>query len=168
MTEPEILELGPGTRVPNNVLPVLVYRGVGPHDGSAMLKLFGRNKWSNGWRNGIYSFHHFHSTSHEVLGIARGEVTVRLGGETGRDMALQAGDVAVLPAGTGHKRLSAAGDLEVVGAYPEGCDWDLIRADDVDDALLQKAIASITGLSCPRSDPVFGEAGTLIGLWGSR
>lgn len=165
MTEPETLRLAAGPHVPNNTLPVLVYRGAGPQNGSGMLRLFGRNGWGNGWRNGIYPFHHFHSTAHEVLGIARGAVTVRLGGETGQDVTLEAGDVVVLPAGTGHKRLSDGGELEVVGAYPEGSDYDLIRADDVDDAALSRAIATIGALPCPRTDPVVGENGPLTRLW---
>lgn len=165
MIEPEMLVFGPGPGVPNNRLPVLVYRGAAPHDGEALLQLFGRNRWSNGWRNGIYPFHHFHSTAHEVLGISRGEAAVRLGGESGRDVTLRAGDVVVLPAGTGHKRLSARGDLEVVGAYPEGGDWDLIRADAVDDAEWRKAVATISALPLPRTDPVFGDQGPLVRLW---
>jgi long-chain acyl-CoA synthetase len=42
-----------------------------------------RNGWSGTWRNGIYAFHHYHSTSHEVLGIAAGSAAVRFGGEGG-------------------------------------------------------------------------------------
>src|SRR5262245_12284974 len=110
-------------RVPNNRLPVIVYRGAIAPDADDPARsfeaTFAQHRWSNSWRNGIYGYHHYHSTAHEVLGIARGHARVRLGGESGRDFDLAAGDVVVLPAGTGHKRLSASRDLEVVGAYPE-------------------------------------------------
>ena len=166
MIEPEALMLTAGERVPNSRLPVLVYRGTGAVDGAAMLNLFARYGWSNGWRNGIYPFHHFHSTAHEVLGISRGRVEVRLGGETGRDVVLQAGDVVVLPAGTGHKRLSKPGDLEVTGAYPEGGDWDLICADEVDAESFERAARRIAALPCPATDPLYGHSGPLLRLWG--
>lgn len=165
MIEPETLRLEPGANVPNNALPVLVYRAAGLADASALLGVFGGNGWSNGWRNGIYPFHHFHSTAHEVLGITQGTATVRLGGETGQDVILRAGDVAVLPAGTGHKRLSGRGDLEVVGAYPGGADWDLIRADEVSAATLERAVATIAAVPIPHADPLFGREGALVRLW---
>lgn len=162
---PEAVVVGAGAPVPNSPLPVLIYRQAGPHGAAAMLRLFEANGWSNGWRNGIYPFHHFHSTAHEVLGITQGSVQVRLGGETGRDFYLGAGDVVVLPAGTGHKRLSAGSDLEVIGAYPEGCDCDLIRADAVDSAIFDRAVRTIATLPRPASDPVLGSNGPLVSLW---
>ncbi len=165
MTEPETLRLAPGGRVPNSRLPVLVYRDAAPREGGALQRLFAGNRWSNGWRNGIYTFHHFHSASHEVLGIAKGRVVVRLGGETGEDVELNAGDVVVLPAGTGHKRLSPASELEVVGAYPDGRDWDLIRADEVDRETYARAEKAIEALPRPSTDPVFGADGPLLRLW---
>jgi uncharacterized protein YjlB len=156
-------------RVPNSALPVLIYRdAVTPdaHDPPAAFeRRFADNGWTNGWRDGIYPFHHFHSTSHEVLGIAQGRARVRLGGEKGRDFNLEAGDVVVLPAGTGHKRLSEARGLVVVGAYPDGRDWDLIKAEDSDAATHAAALRRIAAVPLPRRDPVDGETGPLIRLW---
>jgi uncharacterized protein YjlB len=81
-----------------------------------MEERFLANHWTNSWRNGIYTFHHFHSTSHEVLGIYRGSASVRLGGEHGQDLIVEAGDVVVIPAGVGHKNLGATRQFGVVGA----------------------------------------------------
>ena len=68
-------------RVPNNpALPLLVYRDAletGPGCAEACEALFAANDWSGTWRNGIFARHHYHSTAHEVLGIAAGSVRVR-------------------------------------------------------------------------------------------
>jgi uncharacterized protein YjlB len=55
------------------------------------------------WRNGIHGYVHYHSRIHEIPGIARGRGRVRFGGAKGRVFTLKAGDIAVLPAGTGHQ-----------------------------------------------------------------
>jgi uncharacterized protein YjlB len=165
----ETIALRDDGRVPNNSLPVLLYRAAVtpslPDPAEAFETAFAHNGWSNSWRDGIYSFHHYHSTAHEVLGIARGAGRVRLGGEQGRDFDLAAGDVVVLPAGTGHKRLSASSDFLVVGAYPEGRDWDLIRADESDPATHAAAVARITEVPLPTTDPVGGKDGPLLQAW---
>ena len=159
-------------KVPNNRLPVILYRGAiapDPTDPAAAFeKTFAGNDWTNSWRDGIYPFHHYHSISHEVLGIARGHGRVRLGGEEGRDFDLRAGDVVVLPAGTGHKRLSASSDFLVVGAYPGGHDWDLIRADEADKAKHDAAVKDIGKVPLPRHDPVHGKTGPLNELWSAE
>ena len=92
--------------------PFVIYKGAvdlgDGHDPAAVIEdLFEANGWSDIWRDGIYDYVHYHSRTHEVLGIARGRGRVRFGGSKGRIFMLKAGDVAVLPAGTGHQCLAA-------------------------------------------------------------
>jgi uncharacterized protein YjlB len=150
--------------VPNSSLPVLVYRGaVEPDAGAAAYEeLFAGNGWLGAWRNGIYPFHHFHSTSHEVLGIASGTANVVLGGPQGSSVQLRAGDIVVLPAGTGHCNAGSEPGLLVVGAYPDGMRWDLRRGDPAE---YDEAVANIARVPLPDTDPVEGRDGPLAELW---
>src|SRR5471032_625655 len=117
--------------VPNNPLPFLVYKAavdVGTaHPEKTIEGLFGANGWGDMWRNGVYDYLHYHATVHEALGIARGQARVRFGGNKGQEFEISAGDVAILPAGTGHQCLSASPEFSVVGAYPPGPPMDLQR-----------------------------------------
>jgi uncharacterized protein YjlB len=144
----------PGDAIPNGRFPVLLYQGVDVSDARA---LFAANGWGGSWVNGVFDFHHFHSTSHEVLAVISGSACLELGGPQGSPFDVSVGDVIVLPAGTGHRRASADSDFRVVGAYPVGQeDYDLLR--EADDA----ARARIAALGAPERDPVGGEG---VGLW---
>ncbi len=134
------------------------------YDPAAILEvLFKEYGWGSGqWRDGIYPYLHFHTKTHEVLGIARGSARVQFGGNKGRTLALKAGDVVILPAGTGHRRIAASKDLLVVGAYPKGSDYDEPKPDEVDPKRARKCIAAVPVPSC---DPVYGHDGPLTTLW---
>jgi uncharacterized protein YjlB len=150
--------------IPNSNLPVLVYHDVpGASRGAAKCEeLFSENGWLGAWRDGIFSYHHFHSTAHEVLGIVSGSARVMLGGPEGREFEVAVGDVLVLPAGTGHCNQGASGDLLVVGAYPDGMSWDIRRGDPAEH---DEALKNIRAVPLPRTDPVGGSEGRLVGLW---
>jgi uncharacterized protein YjlB len=152
--------------VPNNPMPFLVYRGAVGVDNAQPEKtiedLLGANGWGDMWRNGVYDYLHYHATVHEVLGVARGHARVRFGGDKGREFELSAGDVAILPAGTGHQCLSASRDFSVVGAYPPGSKMQITRPTADNHA---KALKTIPQVPLPKSDPVTGANGPLVRLW---
>ena len=162
MPEPEQFHFADDGTIPNSRLPLLVYRAVLPADPAAMERAFAANDWSGGWRNGIFPFHHFHSTAHEVLGIAAGRARVMFGGADGREVEVSAGDVVVIPAGVGHCRVSNDDGLLVVGAYPGGADYDTCRGDPAQAAAVRRRSAKV---ETPSHDPVQGRAGALVRLW---
>lgn len=155
--------------IPNHpTWPLVVYRGPvrlsATFDPAAVLEvLFESNGWADSWRDGIYDHVHYHSRIHEVLGIARGMAKVQFGGNRGRIVTLKAGDVAILPAGTGHQRLSASRDLLVVGAYPPAGTYDECTGSEDH----ERAVKTILKVGRPRKDPVFGAGGPLLKLWKS-
>ena len=166
--EPEVLKLTRNGWMPNNeYLAVLLYRGAlspsGADPASEFETLFHRNGWPPQWRNGVYTFHHYHSTAHEVLGFATGSATLVLGGENGRRIAVQAGDIALLPTGTGHREWKASSDFLVVGAYPPDQNWDICRS-----APSPEAMERMRNLPFPNSDPVFGPGGPMTKIWQPR
>lgn len=149
----------PGEQIPNHPsFAALIYRAVpGVSEGTDSCRdLFAGNGWGGSWVDGVFDFHHFHSTSHEVLGVVAGEATLELGGPQGDAFDVAAGDVLVLPAGTGHRRASARPAFTVVGAYPEGQeDYDLLRG--ADPAEVAAARERIAALGAPPADPVGGD-----------
>ena len=163
MTQLETLSLDDAGAIPNSHLPVLVYHDVAEaRSTSDCADLFARNGWLGAWVNGIFPFHHFHSTAHEVLGIVAGSAEVILGGPRGRRFAVARGDVLVLPAGTGHFNAGSSSDLLVVGAYPNGMQRDLRRGDPAE---RDQVLANIAAVPLPGADPVHGSAGPLTEVW---
>ena len=152
--------------IPNNPMPFLVYKGAvavdNAHPEKTIEDLFSANGWGDMWRNGVYDYLHYHATVHETLGVARGHARVRFGGDKGREFEITAGDVAILPAGTGHQCLSASSDFSVVGAYPPGPKMQITRPTAENYA---KALKTIPEVKLPKTDPVTGADGSLVRLW---
>ena len=165
--KPHLFQFKDDGRTPNNPLPVVLYRTPvtlnGGLDPAAVFEdLFAAHGWRGSWRNGMYDFLHFHTGTHEVLGISRGRLRAEFGGSKGRTLELRAGDVVVLPAGTGHRCLSSSRDLLVVGAYPGAGSYDEPKPADISHA---KAVAAIARVRAPAQDPVYGKKGPLVQLW---
>lgn len=160
-------QLAPAGGIPNHPRwPLLVYPGAvslsGSDPAALFEELFDRHRWPAAWRNGVFPFHHYHSNAHEALGIYSGEVTVRFGGDPGLELTARPGDVLVLPAGTGHRKVSSRGSLGIVGAYPEGQDPDHCTPLLTD---TRRPAESIARVPLPACDPVFGAGGPLFGHW---
>jgi uncharacterized protein YjlB len=166
LIEPQTFVFADDGLVPNNRLPVLRYRlavDVTGHEPERIFEnLFAANGWGDLWRNGIFDYLHYHATVHEALGIARGHARVRLGGDHGATLELVAGDVVILPAGTGHQCLSASSDFSVVGAYPPGEKMQITKPTPDNH---RKALKTIPNVSRPVTDPVQGAQGALMRLW---
>ena len=170
----ETLEFRAHGWVPNSRLPVMLIRGAlgRPADDKEVHALYRANGWGGTWTWSVYDFHHYHSTAHEALAVASGEARLMLGGPKGQEVTVRAGDLAVLPAGTGHKRLAASPDFAVCGAYPPGQKADLLREGDADRAESDRAESDraeaegrIAAVPLPPTDPFYGAEGPLLRLW---
>lgn len=169
--EPEVEShvLQPEAGIPNSPLPLVLYRhALAPvlRTASGSQALFKRNQWPGNWVNGVFDYWHFHVTGHEVLGCVAGSARVGFGGDAGIEVEFREGDVVVIPAGVGHKRLSEKhGGFTVVGGYPPGQSGEIARPGDLSPDEARRAIVD---LGLPRADPVLGHEGPLIAAWGIR
>lgn len=149
----------------NDTLPLLILKAASKGAGitpEGFEKEFTANGWPAAWRNGIFSFHHFHSTTHEVLGVYSGKVQVCFGGPGGKLLEAAAGDVIVIPAGVAHCNRAESSDFMVVGAYPEGQRWDMRRGTPEE---LSEVLCNISNVALPASDPFYGAEGPLMQFW---
>ncbi|MBC8096438.1 MAG: cupin domain-containing protein [Akkermansiaceae bacterium] len=169
LCKPQIVStiLNDAGAIPNSRFPLLVYVGVIKQPGGNALaglleEIFEGNDWSGTWRNGIYTYHHYHSTTHEVLGVFKGSATVQFGGERGIKQKINAGDVVIIPAGVAHKNLGASSDFGVVGGYPGGAEWDMNYGRPNERPATDENIARA---AFPKHDPVYGSRGPLLQHW---
>ncbi|MDX1638849.1 MAG: cupin domain-containing protein [Balneolaceae bacterium] len=154
--------------IPNNPkLPLLVYTGAlepgSSEPGPVTTRLTG-NGWQGTWINGIYTYHHYHSTAHEVLVVTGGSATVQFGGASGKELQIQKGDAVVIPAGVGHCNLDSSMGFRVVGAYPEGQNWDLCTGEPGE---RPRVLENIRAVPLPRNDPITGKPDPLLVHWGT-
>ncbi len=157
--------LGDNGIFPNSRLPVLHYKQALAlpffFPSAYVKKIFRANGWTNNWRNGIFTFHHYHSITHEALGVYAGRAIILLGGEDGMHVMIEKGDVLIIPAGVAHKNLGAEHDVRCVGGYPSGSDYDVNEGKEGERPGTDHRIAVVP---VPESDPVFGDSGLPL-LW---
>jgi uncharacterized protein YjlB len=150
----------------NSTLPVLIYKNVfefeDANPAQSIEKVFAKNNWGGMWRNGIYNFHHYHSSAHEALGIYGGWAEVQLGGPGNKVLRIEKGDLVILPAGIAHKKIDSGDGFAVVGAYPPGQSPDMNYGKNEE---LERAKLNIAQLKIPTTDPVFGKNGGMFEFW---
>lgn len=151
---------------PNSRYPALLYKGVLDipllFPATHVKHLFEKHDWSNSWDAGIFEYHHYHSISHEVLGIYKGHTKIQLGGPDGPQLFIEKGDVLVIPAGVAHKNLGPENDVGVVGAYPGGPDYDMNYGRPGE---RPRTDENIKNVPVPTNDPVFGRDKGLFNIW---
>jgi uncharacterized protein YjlB len=169
-TNPELIDhvFSRNKNFPNSQMPLLIYRNAcllgkqKKRSAQLLQTLFSKNNWKNTWSNGIYRFHHYHSNTHEVLGIASGKAWVIFGGPSGKRLPLEKGDVVIIPAGLAHRCTRASADFLCVGAYPGGNQYDINLGTKEE---FEKAKPRLQKLPKPGKDPVFGKEGFLKSFW---
>ncbi|MEX2568666.1 MAG: cupin domain-containing protein [Cyclobacteriaceae bacterium] len=153
--------------IPNSTLPLLLYQDILEETGEQGAKWlenrFASNNWTNSWRWGVYDFHHYHSNTHEVLGVFKGQAVILLGGEQGEKVKVKPGDVIIIPAGVGHKCLSHDQNFTVVGAYPNGRQPDLKKGEKEE---RPETDINIKKVPFPETDPILGKDSGLVEIWG--
>lgn len=158
----------PSGGVPNNPLPLMLYPGVAAqHKGDFadwFEQRFDSHGWPPRWRYPVFTYTHFHSNTHEVLGIYQGSAEIQFGGEDGPVIHIAKGDAVLIPAGVGHKQIAASKDFMAVGAYPEGFSPDKCLDQPENLALTQR---HVTAVPCPDTDPLFGTEGGILLYWTS-
>lgn len=149
--------------IPNNPrLPVLVYSGVFQENPEQIETTFNEHNWQNSWVSDVFDYHHYHSNSHEVLGVRSGSAKLKIGGERGEELLVDCGDILILPAGTGHKKVSSSPDFKIVGAYPDGKEYNTKTGERNE---RPQVLQEIKQVPLPSNDPVFGDNGPLKQSW---
>lgn len=166
MQNPIIYPLTQNGQIPNNPrLPLLLYKQVLPYPEGLVQKFkqaFEENGWGGSWTNGVYDYHHYHSTAHEVLGIYSGKATLIFGGPGSHEVEVESGDMVVIPAGVGHCCKEASKEFKVIGAYPKGQeDYDLCTEKDK----VEEKKKNIEKVAMPQTDPIAGKDGPLMKNW---
>lgn len=163
-TRVETILLPPNEPFPNNrTLPLVLYTlGTGKMSPHEFEDLFERHGWSPAWRYGVFPYHHYHSTAHEVLGCYAGEAEIQFGGPESKVVALSAGMAVTIPAGVAHCNLGSSSDFVCVGAYPPGQQWDLLRGNPGE---IESALENIPQVPLPPADPILGNDGPVGPNW---
>jgi uncharacterized protein YjlB len=151
--------------IPNSSLPLVIWKDRLPRSarsGNAATALYRRNGWQGTWVYTVFPFWHFHTHGHEVLACVAGSARIGFGGDNGAKVEVTVGDVCVIPAGVGHKRLESSSDFQMAGGYPPGQDGNIVRPGDLDDRRINQEIAQV---ALPRTDPLTGKPDGIVKIW---
>jgi len=144
---------------PNSKYPVLLYKDILKlpffRPSAYVEKIFKKNNWTNSWRGGIYEFNHYHSNTHEVMGVIKGKTTLLLGGMKGIKVNIKKGDVLVVPAGVAHQNLHVENKVKCVGAYPNGIEYDIKYGKPEERPQADRNIKKVSEGKI--ADPIFGR-----------
>ena len=163
--EPIQLRFADDQKTPNSRYPLLIYKNAYSEEMASpdyIVPHLESHNWSNSWDNGIFDYNHYHSNTHEVIVVHSGYATVQFGGENGQQISIEEGDAIIIPAGVGHKCISASDDFGVIGAYPDGMNYDIKKGNRGERPEADENIAKVP---MPDNDPVFGKMSGLISLW---
>ncbi|PWY94853.1 cupin domain protein [Aspergillus sclerotioniger CBS 115572] len=118
------------------------------------------------WVYSMYSQTHFHSTTHEVLGVVSGRARLCFGGEANPERfepTVEKGDLIIVSAGVGHRLLDDLGagheSFKMVGAYPPQKQWDMCYGESREE---NKVSRNIQELDWFHSDPLYGTDGPVL------
>lgn len=155
-------------RIPNTSLqsrPLIIYHkafNASPSELNAHFKKIG--EVTPQWVYTMYSQTHFHSTTHEVLGVVSGRARLCFGGEENPDRfepTVEQGDLIIVPAGVGHRLmddLSHTESFKMVGAYPPDAEWDMCYGQPGEEEKIQR----IETLDWFHRDPLYGKDGPVL------
>jgi uncharacterized protein YjlB len=148
---------------PNNGnLPLLLYKHVVHSDDESITLLLESNGWVNSWKDTIFDYDHYHSTAHEVLVVTEGSASIQFGGPKGIIQFVDPGDAIIIPAGVAHRLVNSEPNFKVVGAYPEGQEYDIKYGKPGERPLTDQNIRAVPK---PSTDPIYGLEGPLLKNW---
>lgn len=169
LVEPSLVRVfAPSGGIPNSPLPLALWKRRAPVSvdrGGDICRLYERNGWRGTWVYTVFPYWHFHTRGHEALTCVCGRAEIGFGGDDGIVAQVEPGDVAVIPAGVGHKRLSSSADFLMAGCYPPGQEGNIVRPGDMTEASIQREIA---GVGDPKTDPISGGNDGIVRLWTSQ
>jgi uncharacterized protein YjlB len=162
----QVIHLQDDGTFPNSNLPVIFYKRALDvpllFPATYVKRMFEDNGWTNSWDSGVFEYHHYHSNTHEVLGIYEGETVIQLGGNKGKRLKVDKGDVLIIPAGVAHKNLHEDDDIQCIGAYPNGMSYDMNYGKPGE---RPQSDENIKQVPLPETDPVYGRNGGLTEIW---
>lgn len=151
---------------PGNRLPIVLYKNALSipflFKARYVKRQFAKHGWTNAWNSGVFTYSHYHSTTHEVLGFFGGSTTLQLGGANGHRITVNRGDVLIIPAGVAHKNLGDEYRVKCIGAYPDGRNYDINTGQPGERPGTDH---NISALPIPKEDPVYGPGEGLPKIW---